>query len=71
MGKMWSSLYCGHADFVVKTDDDIFIDLYETYVFTRCKNICTGADTGLCSGGDRFSDDLDFFFNNKPQIGHF
>ena len=35
MGKLWVSLFCKQADFVVKTDDDIFIDMYELYFFTR------------------------------------
>ena len=29
MGKRWVSTFCEHAEFVVKTDDDMFIDLYE------------------------------------------
>ena len=35
MGKLWVSEFCEQADFVVKTDDDMFIDLYATYFFTR------------------------------------
>ena len=34
-GKLWVSEFCEQADFVVKTDDDMFIDLYATYFFTR------------------------------------
>ena len=29
MGKLWVSQFCEQAEFVVKTDDDQFIDLYE------------------------------------------
>jgi len=34
-GKLWVGTFCEQAEFVVKTDDDMFIDLYETYAFTR------------------------------------
>ena len=29
MGNLWISEFCEQAEFVVKTDDDQFIDLYE------------------------------------------
>ena len=29
MGNLWVSEFCEQAEFVVKTDDDMFIDLYE------------------------------------------
>ena len=29
MGNLWVSEFCDQAEFVVKTDDDVFIDLYE------------------------------------------
>ena len=29
MGNLWVSEFCDQAEFVVKTDDDMFIDLYE------------------------------------------
>ena len=29
MGHLWVSEFCDQAEFVVKTDDDVFIDLYE------------------------------------------
>ena len=29
MGNLWLSEFCEQADFVVKTDDDQFVDLYE------------------------------------------
>ena len=35
MGKLWPSLFCSQAHFIVKTDDDFFVDLYEMYSFTR------------------------------------
>ena len=35
MGKLWVSEYCEQAEFVVKTDDDMFVDLYELYSITR------------------------------------
>ena len=35
MGNLWVAEFCAQADFVVKTDDDMFIDLYEVYVLTR------------------------------------
>ena len=35
LGKLWVSKFCEQADFVVKADDDVFVDLYATYFFTR------------------------------------
>ena len=35
MGKLWVSEFCEQAEFVVKTDDDMYIDLYEVYYLTR------------------------------------
>ena len=35
MGKLWVSEYCEQAEFVVKTDDDMYVDLYEVYSITR------------------------------------
>ena len=35
MGKLWVSEYCEQAEFVVKTDDDMYVDLYEGYSITR------------------------------------
>ncbi len=35
-GKLWVSTFCEQAEFVVKTDDDMYIDLYATYALTRC-----------------------------------
>ena len=35
MGNLWVSEFCEQAEFVVKTDDDQFIDLYEVYTLTR------------------------------------
>ena len=29
MGNLWVSEFCEQAEFVVKTDDDQFVDLYE------------------------------------------
>ena len=48
MGNLWVSEFCDQAEFVVKTDDDMFIDLYEvrpkwlvvSYYLTF--NICSG-----------------------------
>ena len=34
-GKLWVTHFCEQAEFVVKTDDDFFIDLYATYHITR------------------------------------
>ena len=34
-GKLWVSEFCEQAEFIVKTDDDMFIDLYATYHITR------------------------------------
>lgn len=31
----WTLHFCAQADFLIKTDDDIYIDLYETYHYTR------------------------------------
>ena len=35
MGKLWISQFCNQAEFVIKTDDDTYIDLYAVHVFTR------------------------------------
>ena len=35
MGKLWASQFCSQAEFVVKTDDDVFVDLYEVFALTR------------------------------------
>ena len=35
MGNVWVSEFCEQAEFVVKADDDQFIDLYEVYFLTR------------------------------------
>ena len=35
LGKLWSSLFCDQAQFVLKTDDDMFVDLYQIYKITR------------------------------------
>jgi len=35
LGNLWVSEFCNQAEFVVKTDDDMFVDLYEVYSFTR------------------------------------
>ena len=35
MGNLWVSEFCEQAEFVVKTDDDQFVDLYEVYILTR------------------------------------
>ena len=34
-GKMWVSEFCEQAEFVVKTDDDMYVDLYAVYKITR------------------------------------
>ena len=35
MGKLWISKFCNQAEFVIKTDDDTYVDLYAVYAFTR------------------------------------
>ena len=35
MGNLWVSEFCEQAEFVVKTDDDMFVDLYEVRKLTR------------------------------------
>ena len=35
LGKLWVSNFCEQADFVIKADDDMFVDLYATFFFTR------------------------------------
>ena len=35
MGKLWVSEFCEQAEFVVKTDDDMYVDLFEMYSLTR------------------------------------
>ena len=32
MGYLWVAEFCSQADFVVKTDDDLFVDLYEVNI---------------------------------------
>ena len=34
MGNLWVSHFCEQAKFVVKTDDDQYVDLYEVLVLT-------------------------------------
>ena len=29
MGNLWVAEFCSQAEFLVKTDDDIFVDMYE------------------------------------------
>eukprot|EP00090_Calanus_glacialis_P029547 TRINITY_DN47413_c0_g1_i1.p1 TRINITY_DN47413_c0_g1~~TRINITY_DN47413_c0_g1_i1.p1 ORF type:complete len:227 (-),score=62.81 TRINITY_DN47413_c0_g1_i1:75-755(-) len=35
MGKLWITQFCKQAEFVIKTDDDTYIDLYAVHAFTR------------------------------------
>ena len=35
MGHLWVSEFCEQAEFMIKTDDDWFVDLYEVYTLTR------------------------------------
>jgi hypothetical protein len=35
LGKHWAAIYCKQAEFVIKTDDDVFVDMFATYVYTR------------------------------------
>jgi len=35
MGKHWASTFCPQAEFIVKTDDDMFIDMYAAYQVSR------------------------------------
>ena len=35
MGKLWVAEFCEQAEFVVKTDDDMYVDLYEVFSLTR------------------------------------
>ena len=37
MGNLWVSEFCEQAEFVVKTDDDQFVDLYEVFTLTRAQ----------------------------------
>ena len=48
MGNLWVSQFCDQAEFVVKTDDDMFIDLYEVrhkwlvflvYFYNNCSGL--------------------------------
>ena len=48
MGNLWVSEFCDQAEFVVKTDDDMFIDLYEVrhkwlvflvYFYNNCSGL--------------------------------
>ena len=35
MGKLWVSEFCQQAEFVIKTDDDSYVDLYAVFVLTK------------------------------------
>ena len=35
MGNLWVAEFCSQAEFVVKTDDDMYVDLYEVQTLTR------------------------------------
>ena len=35
MGNLWVAEFCSQAQFVVKTDDDMYVDLYEVQTLTR------------------------------------
>jgi len=35
MANTWVSHFCRQAEFVLKVDDDMFVDMYELFVFTR------------------------------------
>ena len=35
MGNLWVSEFCEQAEFVVKTDDDQFVDLYEVSIWSK------------------------------------
>ena len=35
LGHMWVSSFCSQAEFVVKTDDEIYVDIYGMYALTR------------------------------------
>ena len=35
MGNLWVAEFCSQAQFVVKTDDDMYVDLYEVHTLTR------------------------------------
>ena len=35
MGNLWVAEFCSQAEFVVKTDDDMYVDLYEVHTLTR------------------------------------
>ena len=54
MGHMWVSRFCRQAEFVMKADDDIYLDLYGLYtVAGRYRedqvNIPTGINTNSCN----------------------
>ena len=34
-GVKWAGQFCGQAEFVMKTDDDMYVDLYEVHTLTR------------------------------------
>ena len=34
-GLLWVSKFCQNAKFIVKTDDDIYLDLYEIFTLTQ------------------------------------
>ena len=33
---MWVTTYCEQAEFVIKADDDMFVDMFAIYTLTRC-----------------------------------
>ena len=34
-GLLWASMFCEQAEFIVKSDDDMYVDLYEVFAVTR------------------------------------
>ena len=39
LGKLWASQFCAQAEFIVKTDDDQFVDLYEVSYFKNYEKV--------------------------------
>ena len=47
MGKLWVSVFCEQAEFVVKTHDDMFVDLYEVFVCIKTIVLYSALFSGL------------------------
>jgi beta-1,3-galactosyltransferase 1 len=47
LGFKYATTYCSKAKFVVKVDDDVFVDVQRLYEFLGTKDLCQGHDRSL------------------------